>query len=93
MTSKKNAFEDENQASYLSEGEGEECPLCHQEYQGACPINSAECPFREDAEDEVEDEDEDEDDADFEDVAHLREVVQDDEEADRLTDEEDEDKR
>lgn len=62
----------------------EECPVCHQEFaDGVCPIASADCPYRED-----DDGDEDEDDEeDFEDVKHLRQVLKDDKEADRLIEE------
>lgn len=40
------------------ENDGEECPVCHQEFSnGVCPIRSADCPYREE-EEEVTEEDE-----------------------------------
>lgn len=75
----------EEESSYLSEETYEECPVCHQEFvEGVCPITSAECPYLK-GEEEIEDEDED---PDFDDVEHLREVLEEDKEADRLTEEE-----
>jgi len=72
----------EEESSYLSEETYEECPVCHQEFvEGVCPITSAECPYLK-GDDDAEDEDED---PDFEDVEHLREVLEEDKEADRLT--------
>lgn len=75
----------EEESSYVSEEAYEECPVCRQEFaEGVCPINSAECPYQKGAEDA----DEDEEDSDFEDVKHLGEVLEEDKEADRLTEEE-----
>lgn len=40
-------------------GDGEECPVCHQEFShGVCPIRSADCPYLQDEneDDEIEDE-------------------------------------
>ena len=72
----------EEESSYASEETYEECPVCHQEFvEGVCPITSTECPYLK-GEDDLEDEDED---PDFEDVEHLREVLEEDKEADRLT--------
>ena len=32
------------------DGDGEECPVCHQEFShGVCPIRSADCPYLEEA--------------------------------------------
>lgn len=76
----------EEESSYIGGEVYEECSVCRQEFaDGVCPIASAECPYR-DEEDDVED---DEDEApDFEDVENLKEVLDEDKEADRLTDEE-----
>lgn len=76
----------DEESNLFSDGEGEQCPVCHQEYaNGICPINSADCPYREDAEEE--DEEEEDDESDFEDVERLDGILKDDEEADRLTEE------
>ena len=41
------------------ENDGEECPVCHQEFSnGVCPIRSAECPDREEEEEVTEEEEE-----------------------------------
>ncbi len=35
------------------ENDGEECPVCHQEFSnGVCPIRSADCPYREEEEED-----------------------------------------
>lgn len=61
----------------------EECEVCHQEFTGTCPINSADCPYADFIDD-------DEDDApDFEDVENLNELLEDDEEVEKLLEEED----
>jgi hypothetical protein len=76
----------EEESSYVSEESYEECPVCRQEFaEGVCPINSAECPYQKGA-DEVDDEDDE--DPDFDDVEHLDQVLEEDKEADRLTEEE-----
>lgn len=63
----------------------EECPVCHQEFaDGVCPIASADCPYL----DNKEDDDEDDEEGDFEDVKNLDQILGKDEEADRLTEEE-----
>lgn len=42
--------------TYEEGGDGEECPVCRQEYSnGICPIRSSECPYQQ--EDTEEDED------------------------------------
>lgn len=82
--SRKRPASPDEESDLFGESEGEECPVCHQEYlNGICPINSADCPYREDAEDDLDEED----DPDFEDVENLDEVLADDREADRLTEE------
>ena len=73
----KKRFSDDDEASYLTTGDGEICRVCHQEYTGACPLNSANCPFNED------DGEKDE----FEDEEEAEELPEDDEEADRVVDE------
>lgn len=87
MGKTRNAIHDENEASYLTQGEGEECPACRQEYQGSCPLNNLDCPCAKEEKDEL---DEDEKSPDFDDVDNLGAVLKDDEEADRLTEEEEE---
>lgn len=72
--------------AFFGEGEGEYCSTCGQEYVNHCPIASADCPFEESEDGE----DEDEEDADFDDVRNVKEVLDDDDEADRLTEEESE---
>lgn len=74
---------DDDEPSYLGGGEGEFCRVCHQEYISACPIGSAQCPFEREEGEEEEDED-----PDFEDVKDLGDVLEDDEEADKLTEDE-----
>lgn len=75
----------DEESDLFGNAEYEECPVCHQEFSdGVCPINSADCPYR----DDVEEDEEEDDDPDFEDVENLNEVLEDDEEADRLTEEE-----
>lgn len=65
----------------------EKCPVCHQEFaDGLCPIRSADCPFIED--EQVEDEEDDE--SDFDDVGKVGDVLKEDKEADRATEEADE---
>jgi hypothetical protein len=88
MSRKKATFSDENEASYLSQGEGEECPVCRQEFQGSCVLNRADCPCVKDEKEDVEEEEKSED--DFDDVKDLGKVLDDDEEADKLTEEEEE---
>ena len=35
------------------ENDGEECPVCHQEFSnGLCPVRSADCPYLEEEEDD-----------------------------------------
>ncbi|HMP77209.1 MAG TPA: hypothetical protein PKE12_13010 [Kiritimatiellia bacterium] len=75
----------DEESEVFGAAEYEECPVCRQEFaDGVCPINSADCPYREDAEDDLDEED----DPDFEDVKNLKEILGDDKEADRLTEEE-----
>ncbi len=82
---RKKPINPDEESDLFGEAEYEECPVCHQEFRdGVCPINSADCPYREDAEDDLEEED----DPDFEDVENLDEILGEDEEADRLTEEE-----
>lgn len=78
--SKRRSLDDEDPRQ--SGEDYEECPVCHQEFTGVCPINSAECPYAEEQEEEDED-----DEADFDDVENLEEVLEEDEEADRLAEE------
>ena len=66
----------------------EECPVCHQEFTGVCPITSADCPYLE--KETGEEEEEEEGEQDFEDVADLNKVLDDDAEADRVIEEEEE---
>ncbi len=85
-SNRKRIVKTEEPSSLFGEEEGVECPVCRQEYlNGICPISSADCPYREGAGEE--DEAEDEEETDFEDVKHLADVLEEDEEADRLTDE------
>lgn len=75
----------DEESSYLEPEETELCPVCHQEFaDGICPIASGDCPY---LKGEGGEEDEDED-PDFEDVEHLDELLEEDKEADRLTEEE-----
>jgi hypothetical protein len=64
----------------------EECPICHQEFAGVCPIKSADCPFLSGNEPEEEDE-EDEDGHDFEDVDSVDKLLEDDEDVEKLIEE------
>lgn len=64
----------------------ERCPICRQEYQGFCPLNSSACPYDDPA--DVDDTDE-EDEPDFEDVKHVDQLLKEDKEALRLIDEAD----
>jgi hypothetical protein len=82
MAKRRERPDDDNEPVYLRGGEGEQCRVCHQEYTGSCPIGSAQCPF------EKEEGDEEDADPDFDDVKDLEEVLDDDEEADKLTEEE-----
>lgn len=59
----------------------EECEVCHQEFTGTCPINSADCPYADFMDD-------DDDVPDFEDVEDLKELLEDDEEVEKLLEEE-----
>lgn len=79
--SKRPSFSDEDPQQ--SGEDYEECPVCHQEFTGVCPINSGECPYAE----ETEEEEEEDEESDFEDVEKLGEVLEDDEEADKLAEE------
>ena len=63
-----------------------ECNVCHQEFTGLCPLNSATCPCLDGGEGE---EDED-DDPDFDDVDNLGEILEEDKEVEKLLDEDDE---
>ncbi len=59
----------------------EECEVCHQEFDGVCPIQSADCPYADIAA-------EDDDIPDFEDVDNLDRLIADDEEFEKLEEEE-----
>jgi len=55
----------------------EECEVCHQEFGGVCPINSADCPYA----DAV---DEDDETPDFDDVDNLDVLIGKDEEVEKI---------
>lgn len=75
----------DEEPAFLEPVENEQCPVCHQEFaDGICPIASGECPYLKGEDDEEEDAE-----PDFEDVEHLGEVLKEDKEADRITEEED----
>jgi hypothetical protein len=82
---RKKPINPDDESDFYGDPDYEECSVCHQEFRdGFCPINSADCPYCEDEEDDFEEDDE----PDFEDVEDLDEILGDDEEADRLTEEE-----
>ena len=58
-----------------------ECSVCHQEFTGLCPLNSANCPMNEGGGNAEDDEDED---PDFDDVDNLGEILKDDEEVEKI---------
>ena len=83
-SNRKRPVHPDDESDLFGETEGEMCPVCHQEYaNGICPINSADCPYRENADDDLDEDD----DPDFEDIENLDEVLKEDKEADRLTEE------
>lgn len=73
--------QDEDEDSFAGDELYEECEVCHQEYHGVCPINSADCPYAEDEEDE-------EDLVSLDDDAILGELIGDDEEIEKIIEEE-----
>ncbi|MFH0909175.1 MAG: hypothetical protein V1929_10465 [bacterium] len=75
-----------DEAVFEGDGEVELCPICHQEFTGFCPLNSAKCPNMDQIEDE-EEEDEDEE-PDFDDVKKLDSILEEDKEAEKLVEEE-----
>lgn len=81
-----NQDEEEDEGPYFRSEEGQDCPKCRQEYNGSCLLNIPNCPFEEDDEDPFADEDEDG--PDFEDVKNLDSLLEKDEEADKVTEEE-----
>jgi hypothetical protein len=85
---KSKKFDPEEDKTAYFEQEFKICPRCKQEYTGTCPISCASCPMEAD-ESAAEDED-DEGKKDFDDIEHLGEVLDEDKDADRLTEEEDE---
>lgn len=81
MTRRPNYHADDEGESDAGDELYEECEVCHQEYDGACPIASADCPY-------VDADDEEEDDVpDFEDVENLDELIGDDEEIEKIIEE------
>ena len=82
---RKKTIRNDEDSDLFGAADYEECPVCRQEFaDGVCPINSADCPYREDVEEDLDEDD----DPDFEDIENLDEVLEEDEEADRLTEEE-----
>ena len=80
---KKHIF-NSDETVFEGDGDVELCPVCHQEFTGFCPLNSAKCPNADQIEDEDDDEDEE---ADFDDIKKLDAVLADDKEAEKLTEE------
>jgi hypothetical protein len=83
--SKKPTYHSDETQIEAGDEQVEECRICHQEFTGLCPLNSARCPYM----DRVEEGDEDEDDegADFDDVENLDEILDEDKEAEKEIDE------
>ncbi|MBW7908891.1 MAG: hypothetical protein H3C50_08250 [Kiritimatiellae bacterium] len=49
-------FSADDEGSPSGDASYEECPVCRQEFaDGICPINSTDCPYRDDLDDEDED--------------------------------------
>ena len=84
--SRRGGGSDDDEGSYYSSEDGEICPRCRQEYTGTCLLNIPECPFEEKEEDPFAD-DEDKG-PDFEDVPDLDKLLDEDEEAEKLVEEE-----
>ena len=52
MSPRRKTHDDEDDTG----GDGEICPVCHQEYAGTCPIASSRCPYEREEGDEDEEE-------------------------------------
>lgn len=73
-----NYHSDEEEDGYAGDEPYEECEVCHQEFHGVCPINSADCPYAED-DDELDDLDDEE---------NLDDLIGDDEEIEKIIEDE-----
>ena len=70
---------DDDNESEAGDDVYEECEVCHQEFGGVCPINSADCPYA-----DMLDEDDDDEIPDFEDVKNLNVLIGVDEEVEKI---------
>ncbi|HMO51651.1 MAG TPA: hypothetical protein PKE26_10305 [Kiritimatiellia bacterium] len=71
---------DSEEDPFAGDDQYEECEVCHQEFRGVCPINSADCPYA----DDLEEEEEEDELPDFEDVEDLDDLIADDEEVEKI---------
>ncbi len=55
MPPKQSRFSDDDDAGNFADGEGRECPLCGQEFNGVCPLRRADCPCANEGADEEDD--------------------------------------
>ncbi|MGA1192770.1 MAG: hypothetical protein ACO398_03970 [Kiritimatiellia bacterium] len=73
--------QDDEEEGYGGDEMYQECEVCHQEYRGFCPINSADCPYDEDEDDDFGFDDDDEE---------IEGLLGDDEEIEKIIDSDDE---
>ena len=80
MTRKAKFHMDDEDDNVAGDDHYEECEVCHQEYDGNCPISSSECPYE-----EFKDDDDDDGDS-FSDVDDLDALIGKDTEVEKIID-------